>query len=151
MSNLTPDGYCTRCSNAPLYYPEDTSKMAQDEWEFCAPCIAYKSMSDETDLIRSWVQEAQSTMTKGHLKSSVHWWDKVATAARSMAERMEHAGLKVDLGMANGWRETPEIVLKCKELKHDTTDKDHGPPNRGLDHRVRCRKCNYVYGYDSSD
>jgi len=57
----------------------------------------------------------------------------------------------INLGIANGWRETPAIILKCVELKHTRTDKDHGPPNRGLDHRVVCYECGYHYGYDSSD
>ena len=56
-----------------------------------------------------------------------------------------------DLGWANNWRETPEIVKKCRALKHSRTDKDVGPPHRGLEHVVTCEICGYVYRYDSSD
>jgi len=56
-----------------------------------------------------------------------------------------------DLGWANGWVETPDIVKKCEELKHVTSDIDYGPPHRGLEHRVVCKICNYIYYYDSSD
>jgi len=54
-----------------------------------------------------------------------------------------------DLGWANGWGETPEIVKKCRELKHTTTDVDHSHM-RGTNHEVRCDICGYIYRYDSS-
>jgi len=64
----------------------------------------------------------------------------------------------IDLGWANGWPTgpdgddvQPEIVQKCRAAGHKTTDVDCGPPNRGLDHQVRCDTCGYVYHYDSSD
>ncbi len=57
----------------------------------------------------------------------------------------------MDLGWANGWEEDPEIVRKCKELKHETSNVDIGPPFRGLHHVVTCNICGYIYHYDSSD
>ena len=54
-------------------------------------------------------------------------------------------------GWANSWKETPERVLQCREAKHAILDKDVGPPNRGLEHVVRCSLCQIVYRYDSSD
>ena len=57
----------------------------------------------------------------------------------------------LDLGWANNWRQDPYIVRDCKADGHETTDTDVGPPNRGLEHVVRCEKCQYVYRYDSSD
>ena len=56
-----------------------------------------------------------------------------------------------DFGWANGWKETPELVKKCKELKHRVSDIDVGPKFRGLEHVVRCDTCGYLYRYDSSD
>lgn len=32
-----------------------------------------------------------------------------------------------DLGWANGWQETPDIVKKCRELGHDRQDKSDAP------------------------
>lgn len=55
------------------------------------------------------------------------------------------------LGWANGWKETPQIVLDCRAAGHRRSDVDVGPRNRGLDHVVRCDICGYVYHYDSSD
>lgn len=54
-----------------------------------------------------------------------------------------------NLGWANGWRETPEILKKCRELKHKTSGVDHSHM-RGTNHEVRCDICGYVYRYDSS-
>ena len=54
-----------------------------------------------------------------------------------------------DLGWANGWKETPEIVKKCREAKHRVIDFDHSG-NRGLHHEVNCPICKYIYHYDSS-
>jgi hypothetical protein len=55
------------------------------------------------------------------------------------------------LGWANGWKETPEIVRKCQEQHHQTSNVDEGPRHRGLKHHVICRTCGYEYYYDSSD
>lgn len=62
----------------------------------------------------------------------------------------------IDLGWANGWKETPPEILACRKVrddgvKHDMSDEDVGPPHRGIEHVVRCVQCNYVYRYDSSD
>jgi hypothetical protein len=56
-----------------------------------------------------------------------------------------------NLGWANSWSETPDIVKKCQENKHSVSDVDVGPPNRGIEHVVKCVICRYVYRYDSSD
>jgi len=56
-----------------------------------------------------------------------------------------------DFGWANSWWETPELVRRCKELRHKCSDRDVGPPHRGLEHVVKCAECRYVYRYDSSD
>lgn len=57
-----------------------------------------------------------------------------------------------DLGWVNGWSETPEIVKKCRELNHDTTDTDEGRIKyRGYDTVTRCATCGYKYHCDSSD
>jgi len=53
-----------------------------------------------------------------------------------------------DLGWANSWKETPEIVKKCEELKHEI--KRTSGNMRGTDNTVRCDICRYVYKYDSS-
>ena len=61
----------------------------------------------------------------------------------------------VELGWANDWRETPEMVKQCQSLEHRkagyVTDTDVGPPHRGMDHVVICHQCQYRYHYDSSD
>ena len=61
-----------------------------------------------------------------------------------------------DLGWANSWgslddEDVPEIVKKCRELGHRTSDVDIGPPMRGMNHVVTCQVCGYLYHYDSSD
>jgi hypothetical protein len=57
----------------------------------------------------------------------------------------------INLGWANGWKETPQIVEECRKKKHYPSDVDHGPPNRGIEHVVVCKECGYIYRYDSSD
>lgn len=54
-----------------------------------------------------------------------------------------------NLGWANGWGDTPEIVERCRKLKHQILDVDHSRM-RGTNHEVRCDICGYVYRYDSS-
>ena len=52
-----------------------------------------------------------------------------------------------DLGWANGWGETPEVVKKCREA-------GHSPVEIGLGscvHQVTCDKCKITYRYDSGD
>lgn len=51
-----------------------------------------------------------------------------------------------DLGWANGWDETPEIVKKCKEEKHKVIRDDSG----NFCHLIKCYICGYFYYYDSS-
>jgi hypothetical protein len=57
-----------------------------------------------------------------------------------------------NLGWANGWSETPEIVKKCRELNHDVSDKSDAPgvPYKCFTNTVRCDICGYYYKYDSS-
>ena len=51
------------------------------------------------------------------------------------------------VGTANGWSETPEVVVKCRELGHSTVGKTVG---RCLT-RYTCHKCGYTYKVDSGD
>jgi hypothetical protein len=53
------------------------------------------------------------------------------------------------LDWANGWSESPEEVIKCKELGHKTNN--HSYSHRGLHNTVSCDICKYYYNYDSSD
>ena len=63
----------------------------------------------------------------------------------------ENMKLFLDLGWANGWgREVPQIVKQCKELGHRPKECNLDPTMHGLDHKVICAKCGYVYHYDSS-
>lgn len=52
-----------------------------------------------------------------------------------------------DLGFANGWKNTPEIVKVCKELGHIQYEYNAG---RCL-HEYGCGACKYKYFVDSSD
>jgi hypothetical protein len=62
-----------------------------------------------------------------------------------------------DYGWANGWRQTPQAIVKCNQKGHPSlrdgsyTNVDIGPPLRGLHHVVRCNICKIIYHYDSSD
>ena len=58
-----------------------------------------------------------------------------------------------DLGWANSWDKTPDIVERCRESrkrgeKHEYTDGD-GPWR--CTHLVTCKTCGYTYHYDSGD
>lgn len=53
----------------------------------------------------------------------------------------------LDIGMANGWTETPELVKRCANKMHPVTKLNLG---RCLT-EVRCDICRYVYKVDSSD
>lgn len=65
----------------------------------------------------------------------------------------------IDFGWANSWsydqdwkKNWPPLVMECRAKKHSVSDVDVGrPPNRGLEHVVKCEECGYVYRYDSSD
>jgi len=52
----------------------------------------------------------------------------------------------VNLGTANGWKDTPGIVKECREAGHET----QGSKISNCYYEVRCDKCGYVYRYDSS-
>jgi hypothetical protein len=51
-----------------------------------------------------------------------------------------------ELGYANGWKETPEIVKKCAELGH----KQYHLVVGNCDHEYGCVECGYSYSVDSS-
>jgi hypothetical protein len=51
------------------------------------------------------------------------------------------------LGYANGWKETPDIVKKCEAKNHKLESKKVG---RGVTEYI-CHKCKYVYFVDSTD
>ena len=52
----------------------------------------------------------------------------------------------LDLGYANRWKETPEIVTKCVEQGHIRFGKTVGK----CLHEYRCGACHYKYLVDSS-
>ncbi len=52
-----------------------------------------------------------------------------------------------DLGYANGWKDTPDIVKKCHEMGHIQNGRNVG---RCL-HEYGCGACKYKYLVDSSD
>jgi len=56
----------------------------------------------------------------------------------------------VNLGWANGWKEDPAIVKRCRELGHDPMHNNLDRSMHGLNTEVRCDVCGYVYHYDSS-
>lgn len=60
------------------------------------------------------------------------------------------APITVDLGCANNWRETPQMVKSCRDAIHTPTDTNPTAPRSGL-HYVRCDLCGYKYTYDTSD
>jgi hypothetical protein len=53
------------------------------------------------------------------------------------------------LGWANGWRDRPEELLKCIELKHERDYVAHD--KRGFENTASCDICKIYYKYDSSD
>lgn len=53
-----------------------------------------------------------------------------------------------DLGYANGWSETPEIVEKCKKLGHKIESEKDLAFN--CVNHYWCPICNYRYSIDSS-
>jgi len=50
-------------------------------------------------------------------------------------------------GYVNGWKETPEQVKKCRELKHKIIEKNIGRCRN----QYTCEICQYTYKVDSSD
>ena len=59
-----------------------------------------------------------------------------------------------DLGWLNDWLGTsrePKEYKDCRALHHPIEDNDVGPPNRGLDHVVKCKVCEIMWHYDSGD
>ena len=69
-------------------------------------------------------------------------------------EWLEEDDEPIDLGWANGWKQTPALVKNCEEqraagFEHDYSDHTSGPES--CVHRVECRTCGYLYRYDSGD
>lgn len=54
---------------------------------------------------------------------------------------------KIDYGLANGWKETPEQIRKCLSKKHQKRERIIGK----CLHEVWCPLCGYSYKYDSGD
>lgn len=64
-----------------------------------------------------------------------------------MKEELRSTHDYIDLGTANGWIATPELVKKC-------TAKKHSPKQTGVGRcltEVKCELCRYKYLIDSSD
>ena len=84
----------------------------------------------------------RSAGTGGHMGPSL------SDELRQMTEiEMEDKAARkplLDLGWANGWAETPEIVKKCAHRPADV-------PLGSCAHRVTCASCGYTYAYDSGD
>ena len=66
-------------------------------------------------------------------------------------EEYDKARPHKDLGWANNWKENQQEFEDCLAAGHTTSDVDVGPPNRGIEHVVRCELCRIVHRYDSSD
>ena len=58
---------------------------------------------------------------------------------------------RAQLGSANRWKDTPQIVKDCRASKHLTGSKNRDPYRRGFCTVVFCDICGYEYTYDSSD
>lgn len=76
---------------------------------------------------------------------------RITRLAKKLAHCVPQRAEMRNLGWANGWTEIPPEVKRCRELGHQPSHVDQGPPNRGLEHVVSCDRCRYVYRYDSSD
>jgi hypothetical protein len=53
-----------------------------------------------------------------------------------------------DLGYANGWAETPEIIKNCRQHNNH---KIHSKKIGRCIHQTTCETCDYTYKVDSSD
>lgn len=57
-----------------------------------------------------------------------------------------------DLGYANGWAETPDIIKVCREKRLSGEEHDVWSNNRGRClNEYGCDTCGYKYTVDSSD
>jgi len=54
------------------------------------------------------------------------------------------------LGWANGWKDTPEIVRRCREMKHKRQEYHLGRTPMDHTHLITCEDCGYWYKVDSS-
>lgn len=66
----------------------------------------------------------------------------------SMENYTKWSGMQkvTDLGFANGWKKTPEIVIRCEEMGHNKSGKTIG----NCLHETGCEICGYYYRVDSS-
>ena len=57
-----------------------------------------------------------------------------------------------DLGWANGWKETPEIVTKCREARKngEKHEMEGGKGPWSCTSVTTCKTCGYTYMVDSS-
>lgn len=69
----------------------------------------------------------------------------------SLSTRVVHVGM-IYLGWANDWCDTPEIVLKCREMEHAgqglTESYEDNVKCIGI---YSCKACGYSYKVDSGD
>lgn len=59
----------------------------------------------------------------------------------------------VNFGYANGWKETPGIIVECR-AKRQTNKEIHDTFSNNIGRCLNeygCRTCGYVYTVDSSD
>jgi hypothetical protein len=64
-----------------------------------------------------------------------------------MATVKNNSNGTVDLGDANGWKNTPDIIEKCNKLGHKKSYSNIGKSYE----EIKCGICGYVYRVDSSD
>lgn len=107
------------------------------------------------DLKKKWADARYLYKNQRHLRNedSQRHVARVAELNQELTKLREEIQLfkggkpKVrDLGWANGWKATPEVVSKCLEADHKTIDREV----RLCDHEIRCDICGYRYRMDSS-
>lgn len=107
------------------------------------------------DLKKKWADARYLYKNQRHLrkKDSQRHVARVAELNQELTKLREEIRLlkggkpKVrDLGWANGWKATPEVVSKCLEAGHKRDDWEMGR----CDHEIRCDICGYRYRMDSS-
>jgi len=55
-----------------------------------------------------------------------------------------------NLGVANGWKEKPQELIKCEEQKHYLQGFVKERSTWSCYHHVTCEKCKIKWEYDSS-
>lgn len=53
-----------------------------------------------------------------------------------------------NLGWVNSWKETPEIVLECRDMKHHTDITYPSGRYKGVE-KTTCRECGYFFQINS--